>query len=359
MTNTSKLKEGALNLLENCAKLQARDSLLVIYEKPEEGWYDQGVVDAVLETARDLGVEPTCLAVGAPGNEEDPVVTEEISRHDCTIFLTRLGDQDRFSKMVPGQRTVMVYTRTADMLASDYGTTPHQAMEDLKSAIHGVMRDSREIVITCPLGTYLTGDTSQTAWEDTLDVSIKRFPLGVPQPIGAASFSGQVALSRYLTTTGCKVYTPDHAALDGTALAHIENGRIKEFTGPAKTVEQIKRHYKFVSDLFGIDPDFIHSWHAGMHPGCSYLPPVGVHPDRWSNSVFTHPQFVHFHTCGAYAPGEICWMVKDHTITFDGTALWNRGRMMPASLPLTLACLKRWPALPPLFAEPSKNIGLQ
>ena len=85
-----------------------------------------------------------------------------------------------------------------------------------------------------PLGTHLTGDTSQTVWEETGDVSVKRFPLGVPQPIGAASFSGQVALSRYLTTTGCKVYTPDHAALDGIAFAHVENGRIKEFTGPTK-----------------------------------------------------------------------------------------------------------------------------
>ena len=358
MSSTSQLKEGACNLLKNCANLQNGDSLLVIYEKPEEGWYDQRVVDTVLKTAKDLGVEPARLEVGAPGNEEDPAVTQAISRHDCTIFLTRLGDQDRFAEMVPGQRTVMVYTRTADMLESAYGTTPHQAMEDLKSAIHDVMRDTREIVITCPLGTRLTGNTSQTVWEDTADVSVKRFPLGVPQPIRAASFSGQVALSRYLTTTGCKVYTPDHAALDSTAFAHVENGRIKDFTGPAKTVEQIKQHYDFVSDLFGIDRDFIHSWHAGIHPGCAYLPPATAHPDRWSNSVFTHPRFVHFHTCGAYAPGEICWMVKDQTITFDGIALWDQGRMMPASFPLTSSCLDRWPVLLPLFANPSANIGL-
>ena len=358
MSGTSRLKKGARNLLKNCANLQTGDSLLVIYETPEEGWYDQGVVDAVLRMARDLGVEPARLEVGAPGNEENPAVTESISRHDCTIFLSRLGDQDRFAKMVPGQRTVMVYTRTADMLASNYGTTPHQAMEDLKGAIHSIMRNTREIIITCPLGTHLTGDTSQTVWEETGDVSVKRFPLGVPQPIGAASFSGQVALSRYLTTTGCKVYTPDHAALDGIAFAHVENGRIKEFTGPTKTVEQIKQHYKFVSELFSIDPDFIHSWHAGMHPGCTYLPSAAAHPDRWSNNVFTHPQFVHFHTCGAYAPGEICWMVKDQTITFDGVALWEQGRMMPASFPLASGCLERWPVLGPLFANPSANIGL-
>ena len=42
MSGTSRLKEGARNLLKNCANLQTGDSLLVIYETPEEGWYDQG-----------------------------------------------------------------------------------------------------------------------------------------------------------------------------------------------------------------------------------------------------------------------------------------------------------------------------
>ncbi len=358
MTATSHLLEGARNLLVNCADLQAGDLLLVIYETAEEGWYDQRVVDVVVETAEKLGIKPTCLEVGAPGNEENPAVIEAISRHSCTIFLTRMGDQDRFSELAPGQSTVMVYTRTADMLESAYGTTPHQAMKDLKNAVHDVMRNTQEIIITCPLGTHLIGDTSTTVWENTQDVSVERFPMGVPQPLSAASFSGQVAITRYLTTTGCKVYSPDHATLDDTALAHVKNGRIMEFTGPKKTVEQIKQHYDFVSELFGIDPAFIHSWHAGIHPGCSYLPPAELDPDRWSNNVFTHPQFVHFHTCGAYAPGEICWMIKDHTITFDGIALWDRGRMIPNSFPPTSECLERWPALPPLFANPSANIGL-
>ena len=56
MSGTSRLKEGARNLLKNCANLQTGDSLLVIYETPEEGWYDQRVVDAVLKMARDLGL---------------------------------------------------------------------------------------------------------------------------------------------------------------------------------------------------------------------------------------------------------------------------------------------------------------
>ena len=41
MIVTSNLREGARNLLKNCVGLQTGDSLLVIYETPDEGWYDQ------------------------------------------------------------------------------------------------------------------------------------------------------------------------------------------------------------------------------------------------------------------------------------------------------------------------------
>jgi len=357
MSDPAQLKEGARNLLVNCAGLQAGESLLIIHESDDEDWYDAGVTEAVTEVARDLGTNPTLLEVGAPKNEEDSEVTAAIQQHACTIFLTRLGDQDRFSDTVPGRRSVMVYARTSDQLASSYGNTNHKAFEDFKEAVHDVMLGADEIVITCPLGTHLTGDVSHTTREDTRDVSVKRFPLGVPQPIEAATFSGEVAISRFLTTTGSKVYDPDNAVLDGMAMAQVANGRITDFTGDPKTVAQIKQHYDFVSELFGIDPGYVHSWHAGMHPGCSYLPPAAEHPDRWSNSVFTHPQFVHFHTCGAYPPGEICWMVKDQTITFDSVALWEEGRMTPENFGPTADCLDKWPEMKPLFDAPAVEIG--
>jgi hypothetical protein len=57
-----------------------------------------------------------------------------------------------------------------------------------------------------------------------------------------------------------------------------------------------------------------------------YYPPQ-PDPDRWSNSVFTSPRWLHFHTCGAYAPGEICWMVGEPKVEVDGKALWREGRL--------------------------------
>ena len=109
--------------------------------------------------------------------------------------------------------------------------------------------------------------------------------------------------------------------------AHIENGRICGFDGDAAEIAAIRRHYARVSGRFGIDADVVHSWHAGIHAGCRFDGRPGDNPDLWSNSVFGHPRYLHFHTCGDYAPGEICWMVANPSIVADGEVLWADGRL--------------------------------
>ena len=52
-------------------------------------------------------------------------------------------------------------------------------------------------------------------------------------------------------------------------------------------------------------------------------------PSRWAQTVFANPRVLHFHTCGTGPPGEICWMVIDPTVTIDGVALWENGRLHP------------------------------
>jgi hypothetical protein len=81
-------------------------------------------------------------------------------------------------------------------------------------------------------------------------------------------------------------------------------------------------------------------------------------PDRWSNSVFTNPRFLHVHTCGNYAPGEICWMLLDPTVSIDGTRMWDNGRFIPNAFSKTEQCIESWPELAPLFENPAQSIGL-
>lgn len=358
MTDKAEVLEGARNLLVNCAEVQPGESLLVVEEDPALGWYDREVPSIIAEEAGKLGLAVDRLTVGAPTNNGNAAVTDAVARHDCTIFFARLGDQDRFGALPPGTRSVMSYVRDPAMLASAYGRVEHQALVAVKEAVNVVTLGAERIEIRCPLGTAISGTRSAVEPEGPADVSVRRFPLGVPQPIDASSYSGQVALARYLTPTGSGVYDPACLPLPDVVMAQVEAGRIVGFEGSAETVARVREHYARVSDTFGIDPDVVHSWHAGIHPACAYDPPAGDDPDRWSNSVFTHPRFLHFHTCGGYAPGEISWNLLDHSVLADGVALWDQGRLQLQAFAQTAACAEAWPSLAAHFARPSERIGL-
>ena len=102
-------------------------------------------------------------------------------------------------------------------------------------------------------------------------------------------------------------------------------GRIVRFEGSARRVGQIREHYDRVADLFDIDPDVVHSWHAGIHPQAFYPLAAGSDINRWGSVAFANPRYAHFHTCGDYAPGEIAWSIFDATIELDGQPYWRTG----------------------------------
>ncbi|MFK5978263.1 MAG: hypothetical protein QM488_05190 [Rhizobiaceae bacterium] len=359
MTKETDIKKGVHNLLINCAKLEANETLLIICEDPELGWYDAAAPKAVAGAAAALGVTATILAVGEPENDIDPSIDAAIAAHDCTIYFARIGDQDRFGELPPGKRSVMVYARTIEALASTYGSTSYHAFKALKTAVDSIMLAALNIEITCSLGTRLSGKPSKKAREEKADVSVHRFPLGVPLPIEATQFSGQVALTNFLTPTGSKSYQPESIVLEKTTFAEVEDGRISRYSGDTDQITKIENHYKMVADKFNIDRDIVHSWHAGIHPGISYLASAADNPDRWSNTVFTSPRFLHFHTCGNYAPAEICWMVLDPTISIDGINLWEDGELQPMRFPESKAVLEQWPELHALIQNPSRDVGLE
>lgn len=339
---------GARNLLINCASLSKSESLLVISENPDLGWYDGKTADFLIEVAKDLGINTTKVAVGSPENVRCPNLSKMIDNHDCTIFFSRIGDQDRFSHPIQGTRSVMCYIRDMEMLASPFGTADYGAIRDLKKAIDTVLEEAHYIEITCPLGTNLISNTSHNGTPKE-DVGVLRFPLGVPTPVGAATFSGTLVMDRYLAPTGSRVYDPPFVKLDEPVFAIVDMGRIVDFSGPEGTVRSVKEHYSRVSTQFEIDPDVVHSWHAGIHPGCNYKISECDNPDLWSNTVFCHPEYIHFHTCGDYAPGEISCTLPGHTIKINGVTLWKDGKLLPHVFDRTKECLEKWPDLRQLF----------
>lgn len=358
MAFASDLTAGARNLILNCAELKKEETLVIISEDPKLGWYDADLTDALYQEVSHMGIKPTLLKVGKPTNDKDPAVVNAVDDHDCTIFLARIGDQDRFEVMAPGKKTVMCYARDATMLASAYGCADYKAFLHLKQAINDILFGADAIRITCDRGTDISSKMLKKKNGVSADVSVRRFPLGVPQPLDASQMSGRVALANYLTPTGSKMYEPASIEIEDIVLVEVKSGIISDFKGEAKNIEKIRGHYKMVSKKFNIQGNNVHSFHAGIHPGCAYLSDANDDPDRWANTVFTNPRVLHFHTCGNYSPGEICWMVIDQTVAIDNKNLWEAGRLCVNDFEQTRQCLKDWPELEPMFTNPAQAIGV-
>lgn len=357
MPLTKALRIGAENLLFGCGGFESGARLLIVAEDPALGWYDAAAPDAVAEAAEAAGIAVTLVTTCATEEGVDAAVDAAVAAHDNIVYFARLGDRSRFAAREGKRRVVMSYATTAAALASPYGTTPHAAMADLKQAVDEALFSAGEITLTCPLGSRVTGRVAAPL-EAAAEVTVRRFPMGVPTPLPAEGFVGSVVLARFLAPTGNRAYTPAVLPLASPAIAEIADRRIAALSGTEEVVEAIAAHYRAVAEEFGIDPGVVHSFHVGIHPGLRYDSPAAADADRWANTVFTSPRVLHFHTCGDYAPGEICWMVIDPTITVDGAALWENGILNPRAHPATAAVLDRHPALGPLFAAPAGAIGV-
>jgi hypothetical protein len=299
-------------------------------------------------------MEARLAPVGGP-EEAAPDLSDAAA--DAVVYFARLGDRDRFVAQSGPALRVMSYARDADALASGFGRVRHAAMASLKAAVDATIFGAARVEITCPLGTRLIG--RPPAYEgDPPDVAIRRFPLCMPAPVDADAFEGEVAIARWLTSTGNHAYAPSSASLDAPVRAEIAGGRVRGLRGRARDVETVRRHHQRVGALFGVDGARVHSWHAGLHPGCAYRRPASEDPERWSNSAFAHPRLLHFHTCGDAAPGEISWMVADATVTLDGVVLWRDGRLDLEAHPRTAAVLEAHPELAAAFAATEDAIGL-
>lgn len=323
--NAAALDAGARNLVKACAEVTAGHRVLILHEDPALGWHDRQAPLAVARVARQTGAEVTMIEVGGPDDPLPRAVGGALDIADVAIWFARVGDRDRFAPRDPSVLTIVSYARSARALASAFGTRPHCEMVALKRRIDARMASAREIRVTCPLGTDLIG-TGAAVGDG--DVTIRRFPMCVPCPVLCAGFSGQVALKGFLTPTGSRSYHPASVALPGLVLARIESGRLIGLEGDKETIVRMTEHYSRVAAAFGIEPDAVHSFHAGIHEGCMFDGSPEVDPDLWSNSVFGSPAWLHFHTCGNYAPGEISWMVENPTIRADGDDIWHAGKIV-------------------------------
>lgn len=353
------IRRGVENLLFGCAGAKPGARLLVIEEPPGLGHYDDDLAPAVLHAAEALGLHAARHAIDftpEPAELSDDAKAQ-MAGADHILYLARFGDQMRFRPLPHAAKSIVSYAVTREALASPFGTVPHGAMLALKAAINAAVAGARDIRVTCSLGTDLRGRIAPSD-APMADVGVRRFPMCVFAPIPMEGFRGRVALARFLVGTGSIYYQPFLHEFDGVVMVQVEGTRITGYDGPAERVEGLRHHLGTLSDRYGLDSDFVHSWHAGIHPGCGYAGRAQDNPGRWTGSAFGNPRLLHFHTCGAYAPGEVCWNLLDPTVTLDGVALWQQGRLCPERIPGGTAVLEACPELAALFAAPALSVGL-
>ena len=355
---SSGLFQGARNILINCAGMRPGQTLLIVNERSDDLFYGEGLLEAVVETAKNLGIQTEVFDVPFNPNvaDPDPRLNQRIANADRTLFLARLGDQIRFRPAGTQSIQIVSYILDRQMLASDFGTADFRAFETLKHLINSAMSKAESIRVTCPAGTDFSGSADQLTPDG--DVTIKRFPVSVFTPVPAQNFKGRIAQNGFLIGTGSHYYQPYAKELSNTLFVEFEGNRITGFEGNSRDVAAAKAHYESVGKKFDIDPFFVHSWHAGMHPGCEYAQPASENFERWSGGAFGNPRLLHFHTCGNYPPGEISLNIVDPTVLVDGVAVWENGVLFPERIDGGEAVLRTFPCAARTFQNPSNRAGL-
>jgi len=351
---------GALSLLRDCVRGRPGERLLIVEEPKGAGYYDDEAPRLAAAAARDQGlrVYRTVAPPGVAGAVEMDSFLESLRGFDHVVFFARVGDQLRFADVSRLPPATMCYALDGVMLNSAFGGACHEGLCAVRAAVDTALSAAETVHITCPLGTDYAGRLLGGG-RPPGDVSLKRFPMLVPRPMPAAGFRGRVVLSRFLVGTGSRFYHPYWLDLQRDVVAVVEGNRIAGLEGDAATVARVRAHYEDVAGRFCIDPWFVHSWHAGIHPACAYPDRAQDNMERWSGSAFGNPRLLHFHTCGDYAPGEISWNIVDTTVTLDGVAVWERGRLHPERLPEGSALMAAHPNLAALYAAPSRAIGIE
>jgi len=327
-------REGARNLLVNCAAVKAGEKVLIVGEEGQHAYYDNSVCALIAQEAQRLGAQTEILIAPETNGPEDfpEDVSSAMQTADCSIFVARLGDQIRFCSL-PGQgRKAMCYLPDIDYLADPFARNHYDILRRVNSAMEAAIEGASAYRITCPRGTDVIGNlgsvSDQTSAGNRMTpFSVDLFPVMIFPPLTCTGMSGRLALSHWLTTSSTHKYPDPVLKLDTTVTAHVERGRIVRFEGDAEEVDRTRDHFERIGHIVDGDPMTVNSWHTGINPRTFYKNSPEENVERWGDMVYGSPRFTHFHACGS-DPGDISIMLLDATISFDGVDYWKDGRFV-------------------------------
>ena len=192
-----------------CMEVERGDTLLIITEAPEQSYYDPRVADAVAERATQLGVQTRVLQARLANGPDD--VPAEVScamqGADHTLFLSRLGDQIRFSDDHGAGRKTISYTRDLEYLGSLFGCTPFRLFQDVHDRLLDIIKSAGQYRITAPSGTDLVGEVGKGETRAKVTpFTVTGFPVVVYPPLSCVCLNGRLVLERFLMSTSVNDY---------------------------------------------------------------------------------------------------------------------------------------------------------
>lgn len=322
---------GISNLLDNCLQAAPGQSVLVIHGP--DCFYDADAVRAFEVEARARGLIVFSHSVPSISRPEEvpAALIKAMQTADYTVFFHSLGSMLRFVSIPNAGTLCMTFTPSLLAFGSEFCLLDHRFMLELMRSVQGRLDAAAHWRISCPLGTELESPAvPPISGGVTGDgFTLLQFPLGSHRPMLASRMNGRLMI-RWLVSTGIHRVSPFGITLSQPVCAHIENGRIVEFTGQPHDVAAVVRRYEQMS-LHNTNPDeglVINSWHAGIHPYGFCDTPLEDDVEKWITIAHHNPRMVHFHSCGDFNPGEIALPVIDATIQLDGVEYWKDGRFV-------------------------------
>ena len=337
------LRDGSRSLLLDCVGMRKGDDVLLVGEDHRRAFFDTRVCRVLATAVRELGGSPHIVIVPETEGPEDvpDEVAQAMAEVDHTIFVSRLGDQVRFSEIDgPGTKT-MCYLHDTGYLRSPFARVPYGALSEICELLQREIALRQHCRITCPEGTDLAGPVSGDATV-LEDFSVRQFPVMIVPPIEAGGLSGRLVLSRWLLSTSTHLYDDSLLPLPVPLAVRLEEGRIVAIDGKAEEVDRVRRHFESVASRSGGEAFRIHSWHAGINPTVFFNGRAEDDIEKWADMVFGSPRYTHFHACGT-DPGDVSISLFDTTVSFDGEDYWKCGRLAFLDRPEVRDILGRYP----------------
>ena len=145
-------REGARNLLVNCAGIKPGEKLLIVGEDSDEAYYDKSVCELIAEAALGLGAQAEVVIApdtNAPRTSPRRCPTQ-CSGPPVPSFVARLGDQLRFCSLPGEGRKAMCSLPDIDYLADPFARNHYEILRRVNAAMESAIDRAGTYRITCP-----------------------------------------------------------------------------------------------------------------------------------------------------------------------------------------------------------------